>query len=84
MILKITLDREIKIYDVQSCTKITAPTDGKADIKYSTPGEINPKYSYFRIAIDGKEKILAVAGKVVLMNIPVQENIINTWEKETK
>jgi len=84
MILRITLDREITMDEIQSCTKITAPVDGKADYKYSTPGEIDPKYAYFQIQINGKEKILAVAGKVELYNVPVTETLTDTWDKETK
>ena len=82
MILKVTLDRVITMSNVQSCTKIDDP--GNCEYKYSTPGEADPKYAYFRITINGQEKILAVAGKVELYNVPGTETLADTWDKEVK
>lgn len=82
MKLKITTDREIKMDGIESCTKIDTWDNRPIDYAYSY--EENPTFNYFDLVINGEHKTLAVNGKVELIDIPVQENSVQIWDKKAK
>jgi len=80
MKLKITTDKTIIMEGIQSCTEISPWDNRQIDGKYTFEEE--PKLKYFDIVINGNHKTLAVNGSVELIEIPVTENSVQTWDKK--
>lgn len=77
--LRITTDKIIIMDGIEGCDEISPWDNRPIDYKYSF--EENPKYRYYDIMMNGEHKTIAVNGKVELIENPMEENIIDTWDK---
>lgn len=83
--LKMTVGTKVYYMDnVESCTETTDISDRQVHWKFHDPLDPEPKFSYFDVLMNEAIKLLAVAGKVELIEVPVQENILSTWEEKEK
>lgn len=83
MKIKITIgNAQINIDDIQACQEIFEIEDKEIDWCYFDTNEERPIFRYFEIITNNKTRILKVAGKVELVNIPTQaEEIVQEWDK---
>jgi len=80
--LKITTDREFSMEGIESCTEIGSLDGKKIDYAY---GDVSQNdYRYFEVEMSGITKIVAIAGDVELIEVPIVENIIQTYDKKVK
>lgn len=82
--LKITTNKTFILDEITSMTKLLNLGGRNIDMKYSDPGDSEPKFNYFELLINGVPKVLAVSGKVEQWEIPETETKVTEWEKPTK
>lgn len=79
--LKITTNKMFTMDSIDSITLSQNLNGRQIDYRYSDPTDIDPKYNYFELEINGVTKILAVAGKVEEWDTPNTEQKTREWEK---
>lgn len=84
MKLKITLNenKTIILQDIQSCEEIIEWDNRNIDYKYYD--EEDQEFRYFNIIIRNENKTLAISGNVELLDVLIQENSIEIWDKKIK
>lgn len=81
MKIRITIgNAQISLNNIKSCKEIFDIENKKIDWCYLDINEETPNFRYFELTIDNNTRILKVAGKVELINIPIPaEEIVQEW-----